>query len=69
MSFRVTLPPQVDLGLEFLATAYQMSKQDMIKTLVIAAVAEEPKIRAMVIEDFKAKLRKHAALTGEKLDA
>jgi hypothetical protein len=69
MSFRCTLPPQVDKGLDLLSSAYGLSKQDMVRELVIAAVASEPKIRELVIEDFKAKLAKHAALTGEKVEA
>ena len=69
MSFRVDLTPQLDYGLELLATAYQISKSEMVKTLVTAAIADEPKVRDLIIEDFKAKLAKHAALTGEKVEA
>jgi hypothetical protein len=69
MSFRCTLPAQVDKGLDLLSAAYGLSKQDMVRELVIVAVADNPEIRQAVITDFKAKLAKHAALTGEKIEA
>ena len=69
MSFRVDLNPQLDKGLELLATAYQMSKSEMVKTLVIAAIANEPNVHDLMIQDFKDKLAHHAALIGEKVEA
>jgi hypothetical protein len=56
MAFRCELPPQADKGLELLASAYRLSKQDMVRELVIAAVADIPEIRDLVIQDFRAKM-------------
>ena len=47
MAFRCDLGA-TDRALEILAAAYGKSKQAMVKELVIAAVADEPKVRDLL---------------------
>lgn len=69
MAFRCILPPHVDKSLDLLSAAFGLSKQDMVKELVIAAVADVPSIRELMLRDFRAELAASTAKQTGKVPA